>query len=169
MANPNAKLPELPEGYSWWVDEYDLRILQNGAEEDYWSYYSRVNRFEDQPDCDGRFYTATEDIREVEYTRHDFMLFFKRKATRSVSGSMISNIRWTVVSRLEYYDSRFLEERYMSGAETNALWERIRADGLNTTDNIEGRARALKIRFDAIQENKELVGHYPPKTMGKTA
>lgn len=169
MANPNATLPVLPEGYSWWIDEYDLRILQHNVEEDYWSSWSRGGNYEEQPDYDGRFYTVTEEVRPEEYIDHDYLLFFKKKRSRMVSGYKISNVRWTVVSRLEYYDSMFLEDRRLSQEDTVKLWTRIKADGVNTTDNIEGRAKALKMRFDAIQENKGLVGHYPPKTLGRTS
>ena len=169
MSNPNATLPVLPEGYSWWIDEYDLRILQNNVEEDYFSTWYRNDSFENKPDYDGRFYTATEEVRAEEYIDHSYFLFFKKKRSRMTSGYMVTNVRWTVVSRLEYYDSMFLEDRRLSKEDTMELWKRIKADGVNTTDNIEGRAKALKMRFDAIQENKELVGHYPPKTMGKTA
>ena len=164
--NPNATLPVLPEGYSWWIDEYDLRILQNNAEDDYWSDYGGLE-YREQPDHDGRFYDAEEKVKWQEYTETWFLLFSHTRK-RAVRGTMITNVRHTVVSRLQYYDSMYLERGVRRSQEDNVeLWRRIKADGVNTTDNIEGRAKALKMRFDAIQENKEIVGHYPPKTLGE--
>lgn len=157
-------LPTLPDGYSWWIDEYDLRILQNNAEEDYWSGWSIGEDYDNQPDPDGRFFHSEPEERVEEYTDHSYFLFFKKKRLRAFVGTKITNVRWTVVSRLEYYDSMFLERQHRSQQDTLELWGRIKSDGPNSLSNIEGRAKALMLRFNAIQENKKMRGHYPPKT-----
>lgn len=156
-------LPELPEGYSWWIDEYDLRILQHGHVDDYWTSWSIYNEYEDKPDHDGRFYTATEEVQDQEFVQHDYFLFFKKNRVRHMRGTRITNVRTTVVSRLEYYDSMFLSNRRESQEHTVEMWRRIKSDGPNSLANLEGRARALFMRFEAVQQNGQLKGHYPPK------
>lgn len=155
-------LPLLPDGYSWWVDEHDLRILEHKPENESWTSNHRYNDYEDKPDHEGRFFTATEEVLVQEY-EEEFFIFWTRNRKRTMRGTKITNVRETVVSRLEYYDSMYLESRYRSNEATEELWRRIKGDGPNSLANIEGRAKALMLRFEAIQQNKKMIGHYPPK------
>lgn len=155
-------LPELPEGYSWWIDKYDLRILQN-CEPGPWVDW-QVGDHVDHPDYDGSFYEQETRTVESEATTKVW-LFFPMKYAVKIQQTRAVNVRKTVVSRLEYYDPLFLDgNRNSTVLESEELRSRMLADGPNSPANIEGRAKMLKMRFDAILANKKMIGHYPPKT-----